>query len=110
MYLASNDFSTAEDLFRQVKEPNVQNYVAFMNHFNETTCWTKTLEFYDQMKTQRKIQADVSTFVAVLNAAKHLKNIEKVKEIQADLLKQNLWQNHGEIQKILKEIFDESKN
>ena len=32
MYFASNDFSVAEELFGQVKEPNVQNYVSLMNH------------------------------------------------------------------------------
>jgi hypothetical protein len=33
-----------------------------------------------------------------------MNNIDKAKEIQEDLLKQNLWQNHVEIQKLLQEI------
>lgn len=110
MYLAAKDFAVAEELFGQVKEPSVQSYVGLMNRHNETEQWTKTLALYEQMKTQRKIQADVPTYLAVLTAAKHLKNVEKAKEIQADLLKQNLWQNHGEIQKLLEEIFDQSKS
>ena len=58
------------------------------------------------MKGQRRIQPDVSSYLSVLTAVKEMKNLEKAKEIQADLLKQNLWQNHVEIQKLLEEIFD----
>ena len=105
MYLAAKDFSTAEDLFRQCKEPNIPNYVGLMNYFNETNESTKTFALYEQMKLQRKIQADVSTYIAVLNATKQMKNVDKAKEIQNDLLKQNLWQNHVEIQKLFQEIF-----
>ena len=101
MYIASGDCVTAEELFNQVKEPSVQNYVGLMNYFNQTKNWQRTLELYDRMKQQRKIQADPPTYIAVLTAAKEEKNSDKVKEIQDDLVKQNLWQNHSEIQQLL---------
>jgi pentatricopeptide repeat protein len=104
MYIASGDYPIAEEFFNQIKEPNVQNYVGLMNYYNQSKNWTRTLQLYDQMKTQRKIQADVPTYLAVLLAIKEMNNIDKAKEIQEDLLKQNLWQNHVEIQKLLQEI------
>jgi len=104
MYIASGDYKIAEEYFKQIKEPNVQNYVALMNYSNQLQDWQRTLELYDQMKMQRKIQADVSTYLAVLSAIKEMNNIDKAKQIQEDILKQNLWQNHVEIQKFLKEI------
>ena len=107
-YLAANDLSTAEELFKQVKEPSLPNYIGMMEQFNRINNWNRVVELYNQLKGQRKIQADVATYLNVLIAVKHLKNVEKAKEIQGDLLKQNLWQNHGEIQKILKEIFSKS--
>lgn len=104
MYIASGDYAIAEELFNQTKEPNVQNYVALMNLNNQRKNWQRTLQLYDQMKTQRKIQADVSTYLAVLSAIKEINNIDKAKEIKEDILKQNLWQNHIEIENSLKEI------
>lgn len=105
MYIASGDYLTAEELFKQVKVQSVQNYVGLMNYFNQSKNWQRTLELYDQMKLQRKIQADLPLYLAVLTAIKEEKNLDKAKEIQDDLLKQNLWQNHIEIQNLLKEIF-----
>lgn len=105
MFLASGDFSTGEELFKQIKEPNVQNYVMLMNYFNTKENWQQTIELYEQMKQQRKIQADVSTYLNVLAAVKQLKNLDKAKEIQNEILKQNLWQNHEDIKNILNEIF-----
>jgi pentatricopeptide repeat protein len=105
MYIASGDCLTAEELFQQIKEPSVQNYVGLMNYFNQSKNWQRTLELYDRMKVQRKIQADPPTYLAVLTAIKEEKNLDKAKEIQEDLLKQNLWQNHIEIQNLLKDIF-----
>jgi len=102
MYIASGDYSIAEEYFNQIKEPNVQNYVALMNYYNQSKNWERTLQLYEQMKMQRKIQADVPTYLAVLSAIKQISNIDKAKQIQEDLLKQNLWQNHVEIQKLLK--------
>lgn len=109
MYIAAKDFAIAEELFGQVKEPNVSNYVGLMNYYNEMGQWQKTLGLYDQMRGQRKIQPDVSSYLAVLTAVKQTQNREKGKEIEGDLLKQNLWQNHGDVQKLLKEVFDQSK-
>ncbi len=101
MYISSGDCVTAEELFNQVKEPSVENYVGLMNYFNQTKNWQRTLEFYDRMKQQRKIQPDPSTYIAVLTAVKEGKNVDKLKEIREDLVKQNLWQNHSEIQNLL---------
>lgn len=105
MYIACNDYSIAEELFKQIKEPTVQNYVGLMNYNNQLKNWEKTLELYNQMKNQRKIQADIPTYLSVLLAIKQLNNIDKAKEIQEDILKQNLWHNHNEIQDYLKDIF-----
>jgi pentatricopeptide repeat protein len=104
MYIASGDYSIAEEYFNQIKEPNVKNYVALMNYYNEIKNWERTLQLYDQMNMQRKIQADISTYLAVLLAIKELNNIDKAKQIEEDLLKQNLWQDHIEIKKLLKDI------
>ena len=104
MYIASGEYETAEEIFNQVKEPNVQNYVGLMNYFNQLRNWERTLQLYDQMKLQRRIQLDVATYLTVLLAIKETSNIDKAKQIEQDLLKQNLWHNHVEIQKILKEI------
>ncbi len=104
MYIASGDGLIAEELFNQVKESSIQNYVGLMNYFNQSKNWQRTLELYDRMKLQRKIQADLATYLAVLTAIKEGNYRDKVKEIQEDLLKQNLWQNHIEIQNLLKEI------
>jgi len=104
MYIASGDYSIAEEFFNQIKERNVQNYVALMNYYNQSKNWERTLQLYDQMKMQRKIQADVPTYLTVLSAIKEINNIDKAKQIEEDILKQNLWQNHVDIQKLLKEI------
>ncbi len=104
MYIASGDYSIAEEYFNQIKEPNIQNYVGLMNYYNEIKNWERTLQLYDQMNMQRKIQADISTYLAVLLAIKELNNIDKAKQIKEDLLKQNLWQDHIEIKKLLKDI------
>ena len=108
MYIASGDYAIAEEFFSQIKEPNVQNYVGLMNYYNQSKNWQRTLQLYDQMKTQRKIQADVPTYLAILSAAKELNDIDKAKQIEEDLLKQNLWQNHIEIQNLLKEVLKTS--
>ena len=104
MYIASGDCLTGEELFNQVKEPTVQNYVGLMNYFNQSNNWQRTFELYDRMKQQRKIQADPASYLAVLTAIKEGKNGEKLKEVQEDLFKQNLWQNHPEIQTLVKDI------
>jgi len=106
MYISSGDYSIAEEYFNQIKEPNIQNYVGLMNYYNEIKNWERTLQLYDQMNMQRKIQANISIYLAVLLAIKELNNIDKAKQIQEDLLKQNLWQDHVEIQKLLKEILE----
>ncbi|UJR23443.1 hypothetical protein I4U23_026448 [Adineta vaga] len=108
MYTASGDYQLAEEYFRQIKEPNVSNYVALMNHYNQSGKWEDTLKLYDQMKLQRKIQPDVPTYLAVLSAIKQMNNLVQAKQIQEDILKQNLWQNHAEIQKFLGEILKTS--
>ncbi|CAF3825693.1 unnamed protein product [Adineta steineri] len=104
MYIAAGDYNIAEEYFKEIKEPNVQNYLGLMNYYNQSKNWKRTLELYDQMKMQRKIQPDVPTYLAVLLATKEINNIDKAKQIQDDIIKQNLWQNHSEIQKLLKEI------
>ena len=104
MYIGSGDYSIAEEYFNQIKEPSIQTYIALMNYYNQSKTWERTLQLYDQMKIQRKIQADIPTYITVLTAIKQLNNIDKAKQIEQDLLKQNLWQNHNEIQKLLKEI------
>jgi len=104
MYISSGDYSIAEEYFNQIKEPNIQNYVGLMNYYNEIKNWERTLQLYDQMNMQRKIQANISIYLAVLLAIKELNNIDKAKQIQEDLLKQNLWQDHVEIKKLLKDI------
>jgi hypothetical protein len=109
MYIASGDYKIAEECFNQVKEPNVQNYVALMNYSNQSQNWGQTLQLYDKMKIQPKIQPDVPTYLSVLYAIKELNNIDKAKQIEQDILKQNLWQNHVEIQKLLKEILKTSE-
>jgi len=108
MYIASGDYSIAEEFFNQIKEPNVQNYVGLMNYYNGIKNWERTLQLYDQMKMQRKIQADLSTYLTVLSAIKQMNNIDKAKQIKEDILKQNLWQNHSEIEKLFKEILKAS--
>ncbi|CAF5138110.1 unnamed protein product, partial [Rotaria sp. Silwood1] len=50
------------------------------------------------------IQPDIPTYLTVLTAIKEMNNIDKAKQVQEDILKQNLWQNHVEIQKLLEEI------
>ncbi len=104
MYIAAGDYSIAEEMFNQVKEPSVQNYAALMSYHNQSQNWQNTLQLYDRLKTQRKAQPDVPIYLAVLSAIKQTKNTEKAQEIKEDLSKQDLWQNHGEIQKLLKEI------
>jgi pentatricopeptide repeat protein len=108
MYIASGDYQTAEEYFKQIKEPNVQNYVALMNYYNQSQKWEQTLQLYDQMKTQRKIQPDVPTYLAILEAIRETKNLDRAKQVQEDILKQNLWQNHAEIQKVLSEVLETS--
>ena len=102
MYLASGDFAVAEELFGQVKEPTVPNYVGLMNYYNQAKQWERTVQLYEQMKGQRRIQPDVPTYLHVFAAVKETSSSEKAKEIREDILKQNLWQNHPEIQKFLK--------
>jgi pentatricopeptide repeat protein len=104
MYIASGDYAIAEEIFSQIKEPNIQNYVGLMNYYNQAKNWQRTLQLYDQMKMQRKIQIDVPTYLTVLSAIKEMNDIDKAKQVEQDLLKQNLWQNHVDIQKLLKEI------
>ncbi|CAF0935814.1 unnamed protein product [Rotaria sordida] len=104
MYIASGDYTIAEEYFNQIKEPNVSNYVALMNYYNKLKNWERTIQLYDQMKMQRKIQSDIATYLAVLTAIKEMNNIDKAKQVKEDILKQNLWQNHVEIQKLLEEI------
>ncbi|CAF3953032.1 unnamed protein product [Rotaria sp. Silwood2] len=104
MYIASGDYTIAEEYFNQIKERSVSNYVAFMNYYNQLKNWERTIQLYDQMKMQRKIQPDVPTYLTVLTAIKEMNNIDKAKQVQEDILKQNLWQNHVEIQKLFEEI------
>lgn len=108
MYIAAGDCATAEEYFNQIKEPTLANYVGLMNYHNQSKNWGRTLQLYDQMKTQRKIQYDVPTYLSVLTAVKETKDIDKAKQIEQDILKQNLWQNHPEIQKLLGEILEKS--
>ena len=108
LYIASGDYTVAQTIFQQVKEPNVQNYVGLMKYFNGEKNWERTTELYDQMKAQPKIQPDVATYLCVLQAVKETKNADKAKQIEADLLKQNLWQSHDGIQTLLKEIIKSS--
>jgi pentatricopeptide repeat protein len=109
MYLASGDHTIAEELFIQIKEPMVHTYVAMMNYFNKTQQWHRTIQLYDQMKVQRRTQPDIASYLSVLFAVKNNNDIEKAREIQEDIVKQNLWQNHTDIGKCLKEIFETSK-
>ena len=102
MYLASGDHAIAEELFGQVKEPTVPNYVGLMNHYNQSKQWQRTVQLYEQMKGQRRIQPDVPAYLHVIAAVTETNSAEKAKEIREDILKQNLWQNHPEIQKFLK--------
>lgn len=104
MYLASGDYPPAEEYFKQIKEVSLQNYLGLMNAYNRASKYEETFQLYDQLKTQRKIQADVPTYLAVLTACKQLKNVEKATEIQADLVKQNLWHQNADIEHLLKEI------
>ncbi|CAF0788681.1 unnamed protein product [Adineta ricciae] len=104
LYTAAGDYSTAEEYFRKIKEPTVPNYVALMNYYNQSEKYEETWKLYEQMKAQRKIQPDVPTYLAVLSAVKQLKDSAKAKQIQEDITKQNLWQNHAEIEKLFAEI------
>ena len=104
MYIASGDHSQAEEIFKQIKEPIVQNYVGLMNYFNQSKNYDRTFQLYEQLKMQRKTQADVPTYLAILTAIKDSNQFERVKHIEEDLLKQNLWQNHPEIQNFLQQI------
>ncbi|CAF3015252.1 unnamed protein product [Rotaria socialis] len=104
MYIASGDYSIAEEYFNQIKEPSVANYVGLMKYYNQLKNWEQTIQLYDKMKLQRRSQPDVSIYLTVLTAIKEMKNIEAAKQVEQDLIKQNLWQNHAEIQNILGEI------
>lgn len=104
MYIALGDYSQAEEIFKQVKEPTVANYVGLMNYFNQSKNYDGTFQLYDQLKNQRKIQADVPIYLAILTAIKSSNQSERLKPIQEDLFKQNLWQNHPEIQNLLQQI------
>lgn len=108
MYIAAGDLPTAEEYFQQVKEPNVANYVALMNHNNQSQKWEQTWQLYERMKAQRKIQPDVPAYLAVLAALRPTKNAERAKQVQEDVLKQNLWQNHAELQRTLSEVLNGS--
>jgi hypothetical protein len=109
LYLAAEDWTMAEELFGQVKEPNVSNYVGLMTHYNHVGKWPQTLQLYDQLKGQRRIQPDVATYMCALTAVKQSKQIEKGKEIETDIIKQNIWQNHVDLQRVLKETLTEEK-
>lgn len=99
VYLTCEDFLRAEELFQQIKEPILQNFNGMMSYYNKISRWQQTVELYDKMKAQRKIQLDVTSYVNALTAVNELKNVDKKMEIQADILKQNLWQNHDDIKK-----------
>lgn len=104
MYLAAGEYSQAEEIFNQIKEPTVQNYVGLMRFYNQSKNYERTFQLYEQLKAQRKIQADVPTYLAILTAIQQSEQYERVKQIEDDLLKQNLWQNHSDIQNFFKQI------
>ena len=101
MYLASDNFSLAEEYFKQIKEPNLENFRGLIDGYSQAKNYEAILQLYDQLKSQRKIQVDVPIYVTVLTACKQLNNSTKIQEIRDDLTKQNLWLNHPDIEKFL---------
>lgn len=100
MYIASGEYSQAEEIFNQIKEPTVQNYVGLMQVFNQSKNYERVFQLYEQFKAQRKIQANAEIYLALLTAIKESQQYERVKQIEEDLLKQN----HSDIKNLLKEI------
>jgi len=54
MYIKCGEFTLAEEIFVQIKEPNVINYGSMMKFYNSKQQYEKTLKFYDQLKLQPK--------------------------------------------------------